>query len=274
MDGIRIQPIPAFRDNYIWMIHDDRRAVVVDPGTAEPVLEALDDQNLELAAILVTHLHYDHSWGIPDLLERARVPVIGPFLNDHDRVSHPPFPKPGTVPLNCVTHVVGEGDKVRIEALGLDLEVLAVPGHTKGHITFFQPQRHWLFSGDTLFAGGCGKVFGGSMQAMINSLDRLAGLPGDTEVYCAHEYTLDNLRFALAVEPSNEALVKRQEVESLKRELGLVTLPTTIKLERETNPFLRVMEPEILQSLRAERRVEASTRVASFEALRTWKNEF
>lgn len=271
---IRVEAIPTFRDNYVWVIHDGKSAAVVDPGASDPVLQVLIEQRLELSAILLTHLHYDHTWGVPGLLEHSRVPVFGPFLNDHDRISHPPFPKPGTVPLDCVTDVVSEGDVVTLEGLGVELEVLAVPGHTKGHIVFLQKQRHWLFSGDTLFAGGCGKVFGGSMQAMVDSLDRLANLPGETQIYCAHEYTLDNLRFALTVEPSNVDLPKRYEADTLKRQLGLATLPSTIALERATNPFLRVMEPEVLRSLKTKRHIRASSRVASFEALRSWKNEF
>jgi hydroxyacylglutathione hydrolase len=274
VDGIRIQPIPAFKDNYIWMFHNERQAAVVDPGVAAPVLKALDEQGLELSAILLTHLHYDHNWGVPGLLERRSVPVFGPLLNDYDRASHPPFPKPGTVPLDCVTDVVDEGDTVELKALGMALSVLAVPGHTRGHIAFLERQREWLFTGDTLFGGGCGKVFGGSMQAMIDSLDRLAGLPPQTQVYCAHEYTLSNLRFALAVDPSNPELAARVEAETRKREQALPTLPSTIGLERATNPFLRVMKPEVLESLRTQRGIAAETRVASFEALREWKNEF
>jgi len=274
MDRIRIQPIPAFKDNYIWMFHDGSRAVVVDPGMAAPVLKALDEQRLELSAVVLTHLHYDHNLGVPGLLERWPVPVFGPLLNEHDRVSHPPFPKPGTVPLDCVTHVVGEGDTVTLEPLDMALSVLAVPGHTRGHLAFLERARGWLFTGDTLFGGGCGKVFGGSMQAMIDSLDRLASLPAQTRIYCAHEYTLDNLRFALAVEPSNPELAARFEVDARKREQGLATLPSTIGLERATNPFLRVLEAQVLETLRAQRGTVADTRVASFEALRAWKNEF
>ena len=274
MDRIHIQPISAFKDNYIWMMHDGRHAVVVDPGAAAPVLRALDQQGLELSAVLLTHLHFDHNRGVPHLLERGSVPVYGPLLNEQDRGSHPPWPAPGTVPLDCVTHVVGEGDTVGLDALDLTMSVLAVPGHTKGHIVFVERQRHWVFTGDTLFGGGCGKVFGGSMQAMIDSLDRLASLPAQTQVYCAHEYTLDNLRFALAVEPDNRELVARIEAESRKRDAGQPTLPSTIGLERATNPFLRVMEPQVLQTLRTERGVDAGTRVASFEALRSWKNAF
>jgi hydroxyacylglutathione hydrolase len=274
MDRIRIQPIPAFRDNYIWMMHDGRHAVVVDPGVAAPVLQVLDDQRLELSTVLLTHLHYDHNRGVPGLLERGSIPVFGPLLNEHDRVSHPPFPQPGTVPLDCVTHVVGERDTVTLDALDMSLSVLAVPGHTRGHIVFLDRQRDWVFTGDTLFAGGCGKVFGGSMQDMIDSLDMLAGLPPQTQIYCAHEYTLANLRFALAVEPANRELAARYEAESRKRDAGLPTLPSTIGMERATNPFLRVLEPQVLDTLRAQRGVDASTRVASFEALRSWKNEF
>jgi len=271
---IRIEPIPAFKDNYIWMLHDGTHAAVVDPGIAGPVIEALDKRGLELTAILLTHLHYDHNRGVPGLLERWRVPVFGPLLNDHDRATHPPFPEPGTVPLDCVSHVVGDGDIVTLDAPGLELSVLAVPGHTRGHIVFLERRRGWLFSGDTLFGAGCGKVFGGSMQDMIDSLDRLAGLPDETEVYCAHEYTLANLQFALAVEPGNAAVKERIEKESLKRGFGLPTLPSTIHLERATNPFLRVGEPKVLKMLRDERGIGASTRVAAFEALRSWKDGF
>src|SRR5262249_26016548 len=151
MDRIRIQPMPAFRDNYIWMLHNGKHAVVVDPGATAPVVQFLDAQRLELSAILLTHLHYDHNWGVPGLIERGPVPVFGPLLNEHDRVSHPPFPKPGTVPLDCVSQVVGEGDTVMLDALDMEFSVLAVPGHTKGHIVFQDRQRDWLFSGDTLF---------------------------------------------------------------------------------------------------------------------------
>jgi len=274
MDRVRIQPIPTFRDNYVWMLHDGRRAAVVDPGMAAPVQAELDRQGLELCAIVLTHLHYDHNWGVPGLLERRQVPVFGPLLNEYDRGAHPPFPKPGTVPLDCVSDVVGEGDTVRLEALGTQLSVLAVPGHTRGHVAFLERTRGWLFTGDTLFGGGCGKVFGGSMQAMVDSLDRLAGLPAETKVYCAHEYTLSNLLFALEVEPSNPDLASRYEADVRKRKEGLPTLPSTIGLERATNPFLRVQEPEVLRTLKLRRGVEAATRVASFEALRGWKNEF
>ena len=274
VDRIRIQPIQAFSDNYIWLFHDGIHAVVVDPGAASTVINALDKLQLALCAIVVTHLHFDHNGGVPGLLERWSVPVYGPLLNEHDKNSHPPWPKPGTVPLDCVSHVIGEGDTVTMDALEMELSVLAVPGHTLGHLAFLEQSRGWLFTGDTMFGGGCGKVFGGSMQAMIDSLDRLARMPAETEVYCAHEYTLANLAFARTVEPSNVDIASRLENDGSKRDRGIPTLPSTIGLERATNPFLRVLEPEILRTVWVQRGVEASTRKASFEVLRTWKNEF
>jgi hydroxyacylglutathione hydrolase len=273
-DRLQIEPILTLRDNYVWLMHDGRHAAVVDPGVSEPVIEALDERRLELSAIILTHLHYDHNLGVPGLIERWPVPVFGPHLNEHDRVSHPPFPKPGTVPLDCVTHVVGEGDIVPLSKLDLSLKVLAVPGHTKGHIVYLDERRHWLFSGDTLFGGGCGKVFGGSMQAMLDSLDRLASLPFQTRIYCAHEYTLSNLSFAMEAEPSNRDLAVRMDADTRTHELGMPTLPSTIGMELATNPFFRVMEPEVLQSLRLKRGVNPASRLASFEALREWKNEY
>jgi len=200
--------------------------------------------------------------------------VYGPVLNDHDRATHPPFPKPGTVPLDCVTHRVGNGDRVVLRALRTDLTVMAVPGHTRGHLVYWDQARDRVFTGDTLFAGGCGKVFGGSMLDMMRSLNKLASLPEQTEVYCAHEYTLENLRFAIAVDPNNKALLARYRTEQAKRERGMPTLPSTIALEKATNPFLRVLEPDIVEAIRTHTGLAVSTSSANFEALRNWKNTF
>jgi hydroxyacylglutathione hydrolase len=273
LEQVRVHAIPAFTDNYIWMMHDGRNAVVVDPGDAGPVEKTLAEMGLGLRGIVLTHLHYDHYWGVPELLERWPVPVYGPILNDYDRTTHPPFPKPGTVPLDCVTHPVGPGDRVVLRDLDIDLTVLAVPGHTRGHLAFWDQARDRVFTGDSLFAGGCGIVLD-SMSDMAESLARLARLPGQTDVYCGHEYTLANLRFAMAVDPNNAALLARYKTEQAKRERGLPTVPSTIALEKTTNPFLRLLEPDIVKAIHAHTGLAVSTASASFEALRNWKNSF
>jgi hydroxyacylglutathione hydrolase len=273
MKDVHVHAIPAFTDNYIWMMHDGSNAVVVDPGEAEPVVKTLAKMGLSLNAIVLTHLHYDHCWGVPGLLERWPVPVYGPILNDYDRTTHPPFPKPGTVPLDCVTHPVDAGDRVALRALHTDLTVMAVPGHTRGHLAYWDRARDRVFTGDTLFAAGCGIVLD-SMWDMAQSLDTLASLPEQTKVYCGHEYTLTNLRFAIAVDPNNTALLARYRTEQAKRERGMPTVPSTIALEKTTNPFLRLLEPDIVEAIRIHTGLAVSTPSASFEALRNWKNTF
>jgi len=273
LEQVRVHAIPAFTDNYIWMIHDGRSAVVIDPGDAGPVEATLAEMGLRLSAIVLTHLHYDHCWGVPAMRARWPVPVYGPVLNDYDRATHPPFPKPGTVPLDCVTHPVGDGDRVMLDTLRTELTVIAVPGHTRGHLAFWDQARERVFTGDSLFSGGCGLVFD-SMPDMAQSLARLAGLPEQTKVYCGHEYTLSNLRFAIAVDPKNADLQARYRAEQAKRDRGESTVPSTIALEKTTNPFLRLLEPDIVEAIRAHTGVVAGTASANFEALRKWKNTF
>lgn len=260
-NDLSVLTVPAFKDNYLWLIHDGAHAAVVDPGDSAPILDALATHGLTLTAILLTHHHADHTGGVPDLLARFPVPVYGPR---NDRIE-------------TVTHALSEGDRVSVPKLGLELEVLDVPGHTLGHIAYVRrtPGLHWLFCGDTLFAGGCGRLFEGTPEQMAASLEKLAALPVDTEVYCAHEYTLSNLRFALAVEPDNAALALRMRDESAKRALDLPTVPTSIGLERGTNPFLRYREPAIVRALvEAGRLAEGATPIQAFAALREWKNVF
>jgi len=259
--ALTVLAIPAFKDNYLWLIHDGSSAAVVDPGDAGPVLAALDAHRLTLTAILLTHHHADHIGGVAQLLRHASVPVFGPRKEEIAGVSVP----------------LGEGDHVRVPGLDLDLNVLEVPGHTRGHIAYVRatPGERWLFCGDTLFAGGCGRLFEGTPAQMAASLDQLAALPDDTLVFCAHEYTLANLRFARAADPANGELLQRVATESAKREHGIPTLPSSIGLEKATNPFLRYRNSAIQATLvKAHRLAPGAAPVAAFAALREWKNDF
>jgi hydroxyacylglutathione hydrolase len=258
MRVLNVLTVPAFNDNYLWLIHDGVNAAVVDPGDAAPILAALKSNNLTLVAILTTHHHSDHVGGVATLLKSFDVPVYGP--------AHDPIP--------TVTRPLVENDIVTIEELDLRLSVLEVPGHTLGHIAYVAGEQGWLFCGDTLFAGGCGRLFEGTPAQMLTSLDKLASLPDSTRVYCAHEYTISNLRFALAAEPGNDILAARIKTEQVKRDQGMPTVPSSIGLERSTNPFLRAREPAIASRLKLEGRVNNDEPVAVFAALREWKNGF
>jgi hydroxyacylglutathione hydrolase len=251
--------LPAFTDNYIWMLHDGASAIVVDPGEAAPVEAALDAQGLQLAGILVTHHHADHVGGVNALRKRLNGPVFGP--------AHESIPGPYT-PLEAGDHA---------SLLGLEFEVLDVPGHTSGHIAYLHHPRNddspILFSGDTLFSAGCGRLFEGTPEQMHASLARLAALPGNTRVCCGHEYTLANLRFAQAVEPRNQRIAEHAAWSRAQRERGLPTLPSRIEREREINPFLRCDVPQVIEAAAAHG-AEDRSGPAVFAALREWKNNF
>ena len=258
MRMLSVLTVPAFNGNYLWLIHDGVHAAVVDPGDAAAIFAALDAHRLSLVAILLTHHHADHVGGVADLLQRFKVPVFGPR---HE-------------PIANVTDPLAEGDTVAIPALSLHFSVLDVPGHTSGHIAYVEHEQGWLFCGDTLFAGGCGRLFEGTPAQMIESLSKLAALPDATQVYCAHEYTLSNLRFAREVEPENAALIERIRVEQAKRDQGRPTVPSTIGLEKLTNPFLRYRQPSIGQRLTTAGRLDGTEPIAVFAALRAWKNDY
>ncbi len=255
---LSVLTVPAFNDNYLWLIHDDVNAAVVDPGDAAPIFAALEAHNLSLVAILLTHHHSDHVGGVPSLLQRFTVPVFGPRDEAIAEITRP----------------LAEGNTVTLPELSLSLRVLNVPGHTRGHIAYYTSEQHWLFCGDTLFAGGCGRLFEGTPAQMTASLEKLAALPDATQVYCGHEYTLSNLRFAQEIEPQNEALLARIRAEQAKRDQGQPTVPSTIGLEKTTNPFLRYREPAIAQRLIAAGRLHNAEPVAVFAALREWKNTY
>ncbi len=265
--GLELLALPAFTDNYIWMLHDGAQALVVDPGEAAPVQQALAQHSLALAGILVTHHHGDHVGGLDALRPLLRGQVHGP-AREH-------------IPGPLQTH---ENDD-SFELLGLRIRVIEVPGHTAGHVAFFIEQpgdgaAPILFCGDTLFSGGCGRVFEGTPAQMLASLDRLAALPGNTRVCCAHEYTLSNLRFAQTIEPANEALAAYRAWCEARRGQALPTLPSTIGQELAINPFLRCAEPAVRAAARAHEQQNqippsaAPDRVAVFATLRQWKNNF
>jgi hydroxyacylglutathione hydrolase len=258
MSILSVLPVPAFDDNYLWLIHNGVYAAVVDPGDSAPIRAALSAHKLSLVAILLTHHHADHVGGVQNLLQHANIPVFGP------RAEH----------ISAVTLPLAEGDRAIVPELDLSFAVLDVPGHTSGHIAYFAQQQHWLFCGDTLFAGGCGRLFEGTPAQMVSSLGKLANLPDETQVFCAHEYTLSNLRFALTVDPDNHALQTRFSMEQRKRDKGLPTVPSNIGLEKATNPFLRYRENEIIQRLQAAGKLKGDDPIAAFAALREWKNTF
>jgi hydroxyacylglutathione hydrolase len=255
--------IPAFKDNYIWLIRHGRNAAVVDPGDAAPVFEVLAREQLALTAIVTTHHHADHVGGNVALLARHAVPVFGPAGEQI----------PGR------THALREGDRIDVPGVALTLDVLDVPGHTAGHIAYVGNNADdgghpILFCGDTLFAGGCGRLFEGTAGQMWTSLAKFARLPIETRVYCAHEYTIANLRFAEAVEPGNRELAERAGVEGQKRERALPTVPSTIGIELATNPFLRAARPNVRAAAEAHVGAPLPQPVDVFASLREWKNAF
>lgn len=248
-----ISLIPAFKDNYIWLLVHDRQAFVVDPGDAAPVIARLEADGLDLRGILVTHHHADHQGGIGELLTHYRCEVFAPAEESITGTSRP----------------LRGGEQ--IEVLGETVDVLAVPGHTLGHLAYLAPGA--LFCGDTLFGAGCGRLFEGTPGQMIASLDRLAALPDGTQVFCAHEYTQMNLPFALTVEPDNVALQQRSRRVAERRAAGLPTVPLSLAEEKATNPFLRCDQPAVIAAAREHAAVDTS-KAAIFAALRAWRNVF
>lgn len=254
-----VRPIPAFQDNYIWMVRSVRNpesVAVVDPGDAAPVLAVLEAEGLRLAAILATHHHRDHVGGVDALVAATQAPAFGPA---RERVRLPVTPLAG-------------GERLDLPELGLAFSVLDVPGHTAGHIAI--TGHGAVFCGDTLFSAGCGRLFEGTAAQMLASLETLAGLPAETRVYCGHEYTEANLRFALCVEPGNSDIMDYVKRAAGLRAQGLPTLPSTIGLENRVNPFLRSRHENVKSS--AERRAGRllPTPVEVFAEIRSWKDSF
>ncbi len=259
MPSLAVLPIPAMADNYFWLVRGTRDpgcVAVVDPGEAAPVRAVLEANSFQLGAILVTHHHADHTAGVAELARHTGAAVWGPA---RESVPGPHTPVQG-------------GDRVELERLGLAFEVLDVPGHTAGHIAYYGHGA--VFCGDTLFSGGCGRMFEGTPEEMLASLERLAALPGDTWVYCAHEYTLANLRFALEVDPDNDALRAWRDEAAALRARGTPTLPSTIGREREVNPFLRCRTAAIRSAAERHGGIALGSPAAVFAAVRQWKDRF
>ena len=250
--------IPAFNDNYIWAIRDGDQCVIVDPGDAAPVEAWLSDQGLTLSALLITHHHPDHVGGIAALTANRDIPVYGPARESIPRMTHP----------------LRHNDCITPAGLDIALSVMEVPGHTLGHIAFYCADQHWLFCGDTLFAGGCGRLFEGTPSQMHDSLQTLAELPGETLVYCAHEYTQANLDFALAVTPDDLRLQARHSAVKQARQLGEITLPSTLAEETRTNPFLRASDPAVKAACEAREPGASESDTQTFATLRRWKDNF
>ena len=262
---LTITPIPALDSNYFWIIRPDQNAsgvYVVDPGDAAPVIDYLSRHQLTLTAILITHRHRDHTQGISGLLDYSPVPVYGPESE--------------LIP--AITHPLGDGDSLALD--GITLKIIAVPGHTWEHIAYLYEGTSvippLLFCGDALFAGGCGRRYDGTAEIMWDSLQKLAALPDNTQIYCAHEYTQANLEFAVAVEPDNAELNARFQLVKRTRTQGNITLPSNILLEKRTNPFLRCQHHgiKIFTEHRLQQTLETPAQV--FGALRlikdTWPN--
>ena len=258
MPNISINPINAFSDNYIWMLVDEKQKVAcaVDPGDAEPVLSSLSKNNWSLDSILVTHHHFDHTGGLKLLKDETGCTIYGP---------------PSGV--SGIDVASNEDDLVTI--LGLEFHVIEVPGHTLDHVAYYHAgDTPFLFCGDTLFAGGCGRVFEGTHSMMHKSLTKLAALPKNTLIYCAHEYTEANLRFAKQVEPSNIELNLRYDEVRARRARNQITLPSTIDLENKTNPFLRCTSKNLLNDVKKQRDLRSEKPEDVFSAIRSWKDDF
>lgn len=251
---MKVTPIPAFRDNYIWVLHDEHVAVLVDPGEAAPILAWLQQRQVRPLAILATHHHRDHVGGIEELLRYYPMPVYGPAQEAIPGKSHP----------------LAGGEHLVFQELSLELEVLATPGHTLGHIGFHGEGA--LFCGDALFSCGCGRVFEGTPEQMHASLSRLGSLPPETRIYCAHEYTLPNIAFAQEVEPDNRALQQRRRQSRELRRAGLPTLPVSLAEEREYNPFLRSDHPDVITAASRYAGRPLPPGAAVFATIRAWKD--
>jgi len=265
---LNITSIPAYSDNYIWLLQRDNSpdVVLVDPGQAAQVIDYLEKNNLTLAAIIITHQHYDHTGGVRELLKKyPNVAVIGPNrLPSKVKLSI-------DLPITALfTQTVQEGSIVNIPGLDIRFEVKEIPGHTLDHLAYYG--EGVVFCGDLLFGAGCGRIFSGTAQQFADSLSVLMALPEETLMYCAHEYTVDNLGFAKWVEPDNKDIAQRNKVEMAKQEKAQSTVPTQVGLELKTNPFVRLQQQQVKQAAEKFAGHALNENWQVFAALREWKD--
>lgn len=255
---LSVHAIPALKDNYIWLItsKDQQHVLIVDPGDAEPVIHHLEHYKLTPAAILITHHHYDHTDGIQDLVARYQLPVYGPASEAVALMSHP----------------LSNVDKLTVTSHFPDFAVINIAGHTTGHIAYLT--EDCLFCGDTLFGAGCGRILGGTAEQLFESLQWIASLPKQTKIFCAHEYTAANLRFAATIEPNNVAIQQRIRDTQILRQKDKPSLPSTLALELKTNPFLRCDQPEVIQAAQHFSDHAMASPIDVFKTLRAWKDKF
>ena len=253
-DLYNITPIPTLKDNYVWAIINKPKVLIVDPGEAAPVAEFLQRHRLDLAGIIITHHHWDHTNGIINLINQYPAPVWGPSKENIPGITHP----------------LHDNDKINLDSFPIELTIIAIPGHTLGHIAYYA--RGMLFCGDTLFAAGCGRLFEGTALQLYTSLQKIAALPEDTNIYCAHEYTLNNLHFAQTVEPNNKQITELIAQISALRKQGLPSLPSTLRKEKATNPFLRCDSPDVKENVEQYANKKLNDPLEIFTYLRKWKD--
>ena len=253
---LNVEPIKAFTDNYIWLVSTNEGSIVIDPGESENIQKLIDNKIIDLKGILITHHHYDHTNGLSDLVKKNKLEVFGP-VNDIDGINHR---------LN---------DKDKISIIGIDFDIISIPGHTLDHIGFYSANANnpILFCGDTLFAGGCGRIFEGTYEQMFNSLKKITKLPTNTNIYCGHEYTLSNLKFALEADDANKELIEEFKQVENKINLNTPSLPTRLDKELEVNPFLRCDNINIQNKIIEKFKV-SNSELEVFTALRKWKDNF
>ena len=253
---VKIESIEAFTDNYIWLVTTNEGSIVIDPGESSNIINLVHKNQLDLKAILVTHHHFDHTGGIEEIISHCPVDVFGPFNN-----------------IQTIRKKLKGGD--RLNVIGIEFEIIEIPGHTLDHIAFYSENngRPILFCGDTLFAAGCGRVFEGTYEQMFESLIKLKNLPTNTNIYCGHEYTLSNLKFAKEVEPFNKDILSRYNKVLKLREKGTPSVPSTLSTELKTNPFLRCDNKEVQENISSKFKITKENKEI-FKALRSWKDNF